>query len=215
MQVTPITTHVVDALARLVSQYQGDPMMVALVTAIVTPIQEMETAAFSLDAGRQLQNAQGAQLDALGTLVGVPRQGLDDATYLAYLLGSIAEDSSDGTAPALLRIAAQLFGAADVWLSDVNAPTQQMGAQGRAWVALGLGSPTLGGQSPQFSVALRALTASLSAAVALLYLVSFPAGSGQAFGFAGPQPDLGGFGDATNAQTGGQMATLLYNNGML
>lgn len=109
MIVTEITNHVQQALARLLQQYQGQPRITALMTALVNQIQAIENAFYPLDAGRQLANAQGMQLDNLGTIVGIARNGLSDAEYLIFILGTIAENNSTGTDASITAIVKQLF----------------------------------------------------------------------------------------------------------
>lgn len=109
MLVTEITTHVEDALARFIQQYKGKPIIAGLMTALVQQIQDLEDGIFPIDSGNQIANAVGKQLDNIGTLVGLSRNGLTDQQYLTFLLGTIAEDNSDDTIQTLVTIVAILF----------------------------------------------------------------------------------------------------------
>jgi hypothetical protein len=126
-----ITTHVADATSRLLSQYSDSPRIVALVQAIVSEIQTLEEAIYGIDDGRSLfGHPVGAQLDRLGELIGVARNGLSDASYLSVLRGAIAEDNSDGTSRTVVGAAAALFEADAIFRKD----SSSIGA----WPSLGV-----------------------------------------------------------------------------
>ena len=130
MLATEITTHVNDALQRFMQQYQNIPTQYTLtlhdgtqiqvsalgafLATLVDQIQELENSAFSIDEGRQLYDgttfpAFGAQLDGLGDLVGIARNGLPDSEYLTFIIGTIAENNSDSSIPAVVNIVSLLF----------------------------------------------------------------------------------------------------------
>lgn len=93
-----IFTHVIDAQARLLTQYQDAVLLNGFIQAIVSPIQEMEAIISQLNTLRSIYNAFGVQLDNLGTIVGIARVGgQSDASYLISILGQIGVNNSDGT----------------------------------------------------------------------------------------------------------------------
>ena len=82
-----ITTHVDDGIKRLVYALSCAPELKRLLTIFLTKIQEMEDV---MDAVRpstlfRVDTAVGVQLDQLGTILGLSREGWDDATYRIYL----------------------------------------------------------------------------------------------------------------------------------
>jgi len=109
MLITEITNHVEQALEKILQQYKGKPLVEGLLAALVEQIQALENAIYPLDAGRQLYNAIGAQLDGIGQLVNLPRNGLSDQEYLVFILGTIAEDYSDDTLQTVDNIVETLF----------------------------------------------------------------------------------------------------------
>lgn len=111
MLATEITNHVQIALSQFLQQYQGRPRLAALMTALVAQIQDLEDAFYALNAGRQLYegNAVGQQLDGIGELVGLPRNGADDPEYLVLLNGTVAENNSDTTIPTMVNVVDILF----------------------------------------------------------------------------------------------------------
>ncbi len=113
MGLTHDTTHVSDALARLLQQYSSTTNLPGLLTAILGPIQEIEDALFSLTTGRLTLNTAstyGQQLDYLGELVGVARQYAEsDANYLIDILTKISENSSRSTPEFIISLYALLL----------------------------------------------------------------------------------------------------------
>ncbi len=80
-----------------------------LITAIVgAGVQPIEDALTQLLTQRTLDTAVGAQLDAIGVIVGQARGGLDDDTYRLYLRARIAVHRSNGTFNDLIKVATLL-----------------------------------------------------------------------------------------------------------
>jgi hypothetical protein len=124
MLATKITTHVADGLARLAEQYKGRPKILAIHTAIYEQIQELEDAIYEIDKGRQLWDgstspAIGVQLDNIGTIVGISRNGLSDAQYLLFIFGKIAENFSDTTLASISSVVGYLFQADQIIIDEL------------------------------------------------------------------------------------------------
>ena len=94
-----------------------------LLTAICTPIQDCENALQQLLTQRALDTAQGAQLDALGVIVGQPRNGLDDDTYRLYLRARIATNRSNGTTENLIQIVSLIVNDSTIKVTVTNEGT--------------------------------------------------------------------------------------------
>lgn len=92
-----------EAVARLLQQYQT-PNTMALVNAIASPFQDAETALSQLLLQRGVTSAEGAQLDVLGRIVGILRQGLTDQLYQLFLLSQVAVNKSSGGPTELYNI---------------------------------------------------------------------------------------------------------------
>jgi len=196
---TQITNHVQAALNRLLQQYKGQPNLAALITAFVDQIQDLEDAVFSLDAGRQLANAVGAQLDGIGQLVGANRNGLSDAEFLLEILGTIASNTSDTTIAKVAAITYIFFNPDSVILDEIFP----------AAIGLQLGSPTI--DPNLFDIAISLLQNALGAGIGIGYVSTYvqdesfctlgcPAG-GKGFTRVGDPPG-----------TGGIFARVVYNN---
>ncbi len=74
--------------------------------AVLAPIQDVEDALQQLKTGRSIDTAVGAQLDAIGKLVGQSRDGVtDDEIYRRYIRARISTNKSDGLIEDILTIA--------------------------------------------------------------------------------------------------------------
>ncbi len=114
MIATQILDHIDQAIARLMEQYKKSDNLISIISGFVEQIQDAEDAIFALDNGRMLYNgsafpAVGEQLDKIGELVNFERNGLDDETYLIFILGIIAQNHSDTTIKSILAITNSLF----------------------------------------------------------------------------------------------------------
>lgn len=198
MLATEITNHVQQALARLMQQYKGLPNLTAFITALVDQVQDLEDALFSLNDGRQLYNgnAQGAQLDGIGDIVGIKRNGLSDAEYLVFILGTIAENNSDTTLSIILSILTLLLDTQTVLLFELFP----------AGIAFQVQGATL--DSALWPVVANIVQSSLGAAIELCFISQFDANS---FAFdGGPFPGLG-FDDLTDPGHGGEFVGYEYS----
>ncbi|SRR5579875_1859615 len=102
---TPITNHVQQGLARLLTQYQNSPNFQGLITALISPIQTIENALVDMNTLRYLPNAFGQQLDNIGVIVGLPRPpGTPDNIYIQLLLGQIKENISQGQPEQVIQV---------------------------------------------------------------------------------------------------------------
>lgn len=104
MSVPTQNTGVVAAgLARLTSAYATKPGVRKILTALLTPKQELENVLFAVYVGRRLSTATlyalpttNSVLDAIGKLVGQPRNAMSDAEYQAVLFLAVAVNRSNG-----------------------------------------------------------------------------------------------------------------------
>lgn len=196
MIVQKIDTHVQDALDRLLVQYKGLPRIKGLITALVQQIQDLEDAIYDLDQGRQFWNgtttpAIGAQLDVIGLIVGIARNGLSDQQYILFIFGKIAENFSNGTRPEIATIVNNMFQAQTTIIKDYY-------PAGIGFEAIGSGIP-----SRLFELAKGIVEGGLSAGVKLVYAAASentdvfrfyaPGIDGATNGFSGlSQPSIGG-----------------------
>jgi hypothetical protein len=191
MLVTEITTHVEDALARFLQQYQGTILLNGLMAALVEQIQDLEYGLYPLDAARQIFNAQGAQLDGIGALVGISRNGLSDAEYLLFIYGQIASNFSDGTIPQVLNIIQSLFQAQSLIFQEVFPAGVSVQVLGTPL------NPSL------YGVAINLVKNSLGAGINLVFIGGSPTVNVFRFNGPGIVGAVNGFGDINNPSIGG------------
>ncbi len=103
--ITPSTDHVKRGLARLLQQYKSKPRMVALLKSYLNRIQELEDGLWEIILYRIMGNAEGAQLDKLGKIVGRGRNNLSDSDYLIAIKGQIRINRSCGTPKDMIDVA--------------------------------------------------------------------------------------------------------------
>jgi hypothetical protein len=88
---------VAQAQARLISQFQNKPKIAGFLSAFSQQVQDLENAVWQLNTERALPIAVGAQLDGLGSIVGIKRLGRDDETYRAAIKGQIGVNTTNAT----------------------------------------------------------------------------------------------------------------------
>lgn len=195
-----ITTHVDDAKSRLPSQYQK-PKMLAKIQALVQSVQALEYAIQDMFQGRLLSHATGEQLDGIGQIVGIERDGLDDGIYRLLIFGKIAENNSDTSVPTLSSIIMQIFQADSVWVKTPGSPGRSQN-KGYAYVAFGVGSPKT--DLSLLPTLLSIVHGAIGQGIDLSYINTYDASG--TFAFAGAQPWVKGFGTGTFSKT-------IYSNG--
>jgi hypothetical protein len=224
MLITQISDHVKAAIKRLMSQYRdlnpqyflplssdnsilpvsGISMLVAV---FANEIQNLENVGFDVNNERLFYNgttfpAQGAQLDGIGALVGIGRNGLNDAEYLIFIIAKIAENFSDGTIPAIGNIVSLLF------------ETQIFNFFEMFPAEIDLQIPDTSPLDPALYGAVAGIIqASLGAGIGLGSIVVYDATNPFEFGDALAAPAFtNGFGDVNDASVGGEFASVVYNN---
>ena len=208
MSVAYIGDHVDQGLGRLAQQYKNQPNVTSLVTAMISRVQVVEDALRKVATQRALygNTAQGAQLDDLGALVGVARQGLSDEVYRVLIRGEIAKNNSNGTLEALLNVARIVFQAEGVWITSPD--TFGAAREGvTAEVSLAIASPKT--DTSLFPRLISILKATLSGGIKLVSVTVFAQDG--ALSMDGDQPWARGFADVAVAG-GVPLANLIYQD---
>lgn len=92
-----VTDHAQRAKDRLAEQFKNQPNLAKVLDTLNDQTQKLEDALWQLLTERTMSSALGAQLDALGRIVGQARQGFDDETYRLYLKARVLLNVSSGT----------------------------------------------------------------------------------------------------------------------
>lgn len=96
--------HAEEAEALLPHQFKDADNLKAILGALTAQVQAAENMIFNLWQSRWLDNAAGAQLDGLGAIVGVDREGLEDDAYRIMIRVQILVNASSGTFDQILAI---------------------------------------------------------------------------------------------------------------
>jgi hypothetical protein len=96
--------HISEALARLLTQFQGQPAMAKTLESYLVQVQELEGVIYSLMADRYIDSAVGAQLDGIGTVVGEPRAGRTDIDYRIAIKGRIRSNRASSRVEDILAL---------------------------------------------------------------------------------------------------------------
>lgn len=99
-----VEDHPSDGVGLLIWQFRGKPRLEAMLRALLEVVQQAEDAAWQVLTERWLDNAIGAQLDAIGTIVDLARAGWLDDTYRALLRAQVRVLRSRGRWSDLLGI---------------------------------------------------------------------------------------------------------------
>ena len=115
----PITTHVQDAVARLITQYKNSPNIIGVITVFAQQIQVIENALINMNILRYLNGASGVQLDNIGSIVGIARTtGQTDAQYINDIFAQIKINTSDGQPEQVIQTFQLFTGTAQVRLFE-------------------------------------------------------------------------------------------------
>lgn len=194
MSVTPIATHLDDALARLLEQYKKAPRLKSILTGLGKEIQQTEDAFTSITAARAINTAEGLNLDKLGAIVGAERpDGVSDRVYRVIIYGSASANVSQGETENVITTYKLLTQASDVRLYEEFPAGISVFSNG-----------ALDGETTPFVE--QYLKKAIAAGVKLITYGLFSDEVG--FGFA-ENPTALGFGDLNNPDVGGGLGSLI------
>ena len=196
-----ISTHIEDALLRLLEQYKDKEKLEGTITAIVQQFQDLEDTTFSLVVGRELATAVGVQLDLLGTIVDLDRvSGQSDARYRTLLYVKIGQNTSQGAPEKLISVYKLLTGADIVFYQNLT----------HASVLLGVDRNIDPNDDPDdVAFVYNNLENVAAGGVRIDYLTCFSPND-DSFAFAGTNPNAVGlgFGNTLNPSDGGKLAKI-------
>jgi hypothetical protein len=118
-----------DALKLVASQHRNKPKFIALLTAVLQPVDAIGTLMENLHTYFDLDGAMGVQMDILGQVVGVSRAlnfqpsggaspVLEDDLYQLILKAKIAKNQWNGTTEQIIEIWNNLFPQIYLIISD-------------------------------------------------------------------------------------------------
>lgn len=83
--ITQKFTHVSEAIAKLIQQFKGKVNTEAFISIVAGQIQELENAFFEVLDETDIEVSVGEQLDGFGRFINLPRNGMSDTVYRAFL----------------------------------------------------------------------------------------------------------------------------------
>ncbi len=189
-----ITNHIELALGRSTDQYKQKTKHEAFIEAFSKQVQDSEDAIFNMIDARTLEFAVGQQLDGIGDIVGLTRQGRSDADYRVLLYVKIGQNTSQGGPEKIINIYKLLVGAGLVHYMNLNTGSVMLGSD--------VDIP-----ADQVSFVLNNMELIAAGGVRIDHLVCFD--PSEPFAFAGPNTDAPGAGwsDITGV-SGGKFARL-------
>jgi hypothetical protein len=91
-----ILNHEEEGLDRLLSQFGSSILLQGTIASFIRGYQILEDVFWDVHYLRQLDLAEGAQLDGVGSIVGRSRRGWDDVKYYLRIIGQIGINTSKG-----------------------------------------------------------------------------------------------------------------------
>jgi hypothetical protein len=106
--------HAEEAADNLIHQFKGKTKLEVLLRVFAKQVQELENVFFDLLFLRSLDKAFGFQLDELGRLLDLEREGRNDKTYRQWLKARIRLNLSSGTPEDIIALIRAMVGDKDV-----------------------------------------------------------------------------------------------------
>lgn len=107
------------AITRLIEQFEQKENIQKYLCALITPFDELREVLNDLQFNRNLNNAEGVQLDGIGDIVGLARGGLSDSEYRTQIKIKILVNASNGETESV--IAAMLVFAGGTFANVIDA----------------------------------------------------------------------------------------------
>ena len=191
--IAKISDHIEASKRRLLQQYKGSPRIASLIEILFgQQVQEIEDAAHQFYSRLDIDNAEGVQLDRVGTIVGLTRIGWEDSVYRILLKAKIGKNVSHGTIEDVIS----------VWRLLAQANEVQVVETYPAQVDLYSDTPIDG----TIATFVRDLMQDVVAAGVRVDFLAIVYSSDNAFGFDGVDPNVNGFGDYGDPGVGGEFA---------
>ena len=117
--ITKISTHESDAKERIISELKDAENLEKLIGVLSNRQQDLENTSWDLLTQRNIDDAEGAQLDALATTLGIVRGTSDDDQLRIRLYAIIATYRSNGSIEVIISVFRALTQAGSVILTEV------------------------------------------------------------------------------------------------
>lgn len=187
-----ITDYCARNKERIIEQFEDKPLLLGLMCSLVTPLQELEFVYDDLYTKRWLDSSEGVQLDGIGDIVGLSRQGLNDEEYRNGLRFQISVNMSNGEWETMISVTKELTNATIVRIQEMFPAGIHLFTDG-ATIPINL-----------IQLLEQSAPAGVKLTVSTTYL-ELPQFAYQ-IETATPDPDGGGYAEPTESGTGGHYA---------
>lgn len=102
--------HVAEGLKYLPSEFSDSPIVREILTIYLERLQAIEEVLDDIISQRSIDDAEGVQLDGLGEILGVKREGLSDIDFRNRLQIQKILNASEGTYPVVFDLWKRLLG---------------------------------------------------------------------------------------------------------
>lgn len=120
MPLTQVLDHAARARARLLEQFRDVRGLGIILDALNAQTQALADVFWALFTERDLENAEGEQLDVIGRVLKEPRAGFADSPYRERLRAKIRVLRSSGGPLDILKIFKQLLPANTIFFSSIG-----------------------------------------------------------------------------------------------
>ena len=100
--------HTARGLSRLAQQFKGKPRIEGVLRVLLSEVDALEAAIQQVNSIWNIDDSEGAQLDAIGRIVGQERGSLDDPALRRWLAARVQANRSRGRAQDIQRVFAAL-----------------------------------------------------------------------------------------------------------
>ena len=187
-----ILDHGQAAVDRLVTQYKNKPLIEGFLRSLANPTQDLEDTLWDLLTKRDLDTAEGKQLDVLGEIVGESRKGKNDDDYRIAIKAKIGQNISKATPEDVISVFILLVKANTAYFMEY------FPAEAAIFADVNI-------EALDNAAILAFMQKVMPAGVRLDYIGWYD--NGDAFAFQ-DDPNALGFDDLFNADVGGKLATI-------
>ena len=112
------STHVQEAIDNLIDAFSDKPLFTGLLSSYVQQIQDLEDAFSEILTETTTTTSTGAQLDALGSIVGELREGRNDLQYSTAINAQILLLQAEGTPEDIIALTVAIAGSVTVVIEE-------------------------------------------------------------------------------------------------
>ena len=123
MAITKELDHTLRAQERLTQQFKNKPNVLKLINVITSEVQILEDELFNIATITSIDDSEGTQLDNIGGLLGINRNGRTDAEYRTAIRGQIFVNRSDGSESYLSSAFTLIAGASNFTIDEPSPAT--------------------------------------------------------------------------------------------